>query len=97
MDNCQNSPSPALGLLGLGGLLILSHLEQLVRQAFGVGTVGLPELGNVHHVGFLKIYPLNFKNKIVWNFPNLRSGTFVVWVGAGWWWWVGVFVNTFFL
>ena len=64
MLSCDNSPSSSLGLLGLSGLLILSHLEQLVRQAFGVRTVGLTELGNVHHVGLLKIYPLNFTNKI---------------------------------
>ena len=56
MLNCHNSPSPALGLLGLGGLLILSHLEQLVGQAFRVGAVGLPELGNVHHTARLKLY-----------------------------------------
>merc|ERR1719266_2700661 len=46
-------PSPSLGLLRLSGLLILSHFEQLVRQAFRVGAVGLPELGNVHHTARL--------------------------------------------
>ena len=49
-------PSPSLSLLGLSGLLILGHLEELVRQAFGVRTVGLTELGNVHHIGRLKIF-----------------------------------------
>ena len=50
-ERFYNLPSSSLGLLGLRGLLILSHLEELVRQALGVGTVGLAELGNVHHAG----------------------------------------------
>lgn len=45
-----NLPTTSLGLLGLGGLLVLSHLEQLVGQALGVGAVRLAQLGNVHHV-----------------------------------------------
>ena len=44
-----NLPTTSLGLLGLGRLLVLSHLEQLVGQALGMGAVRLAQLGNVHH------------------------------------------------
>ena len=44
------SPPSALSLLGLGRLLVLSHLEQLVGQA--VGTVSLTELRHIHHDGY---------------------------------------------
>ena len=46
MLNCI--PASALGLLGLGGLLVLSHLELLVRVA--PRAVGVTALGHVHHL-----------------------------------------------
>ena len=43
-------PPSTLSLLGLGRFLVLSHLELLVRPALGVGTVGVPPLGQVDHL-----------------------------------------------
>jgi len=40
-------PPPALGLLRLGGLLVLGHLELAVLVA--LGTVRVARLGNVNH------------------------------------------------
>merc|ERR1719461_1290022 len=41
-------PASALGLLGLSGLLVLRHLELLVRVA--PRAVGVTALGHVHHL-----------------------------------------------
>ena len=38
-------------MLGLSGLLVLSHLELLVGLALGVRAVGVAPLGKVHHPG----------------------------------------------
>ena len=46
MLNCI--PASALGLLRLGGLLVLRHLELLVRVA--PRAVGVTALGHVHHL-----------------------------------------------
>ena len=40
-------PPPTLGLLRLGGLLVLGHLELAVLVA--LGTVSVPRLGDVNH------------------------------------------------
>merc|ERR1711978_849336 len=42
-------PTSALGILGLSGLLMLGHLEELVGPAIRMGAVGFAELGNIHH------------------------------------------------
>ena len=41
-------PASALGGLGLSGLLVLGHLELLVRVA--PRTIGVTSLGHVHHL-----------------------------------------------
>jgi len=42
-------PTSALGILGLSGLLVLGHLEELVGPAVRMGAVCFAELGNIHH------------------------------------------------
>ena len=55
----NNLPTTTLGLLGLGGLLVLGHLEWLVGQALGVGAVRPAELGHVHHDGLTEYLRIN--------------------------------------
>ena len=53
-------PASALGLLRLGGLLVLRHLELLVRVA--PRAVGVTALGHVHHLEAGVVASENYQN-----------------------------------
>ena len=72
MLNCI--PASALGLLGLGGLLVLSHLELLVRVA--PRAVGVTALGHVHHLEAGVVASENYQILIILQHKNLPSSIF---------------------
>ena len=67
----MNLPTSSLGLLGLGRLLVLSHLHLDVLLA--PGAVGVAGLGHVNHLEALYLFPLKYllyminKKMITWH------------------------------
>ena len=72
MLNCI--PASALGLLGLGGLLVLRHLELLVRVA--PRAVGVTALGHVHHLEAGVGASENYQILIILQHTHLPSSIF---------------------